>query len=138
VDVVVEGTLTSLFVSLEEKEIGLARNGDTFRFHGSLNIDGPLNMVFHARGIAFSAWKLAITLGSASEPQIKRSGLLDLSNEVILKEAIPLPAAAEALATEAIAAVRAMAAGKSAGRKSARKSSRKSSRKSAGKRGRNK
>lgn len=130
VDTFVEGTLTDLFVSLEGTEIGLSRNGDTFRSSDTLNIDGPLNLTFQARGIAFAAWQINITLDGGSEPLFKRSGFLSIDNESLLKEAIPLPAGAVASAKKA----RRKSAKKRAGKKGARKSSRDSSRKRASKR----
>lgn len=121
VDTLVEGTLTDLFVELEGTEIGLTRNGDTFRSTDTLNIDGPLNLSFHARGIAFTAWKLSITLDGASEPLFKKSGLLTIDNESILKDAIPIPGGGAASATKAAS----KSTKKRAGKKGARKSSRK-------------
>jgi hypothetical protein len=100
IDTVVEGTLTSLLVRLEGKKLGLSRDGETFTSSKVLDIDGPLNLVFHARGIAFSAWKITITLDDGEEPVFKKSGHLTIDNESILKEAIILPgvdAAAAAL-----------------------------------------
>ena len=91
VDTVVEGTLTSLFVKLEDTEIGLSHNGDSFSSSDTLNIDGPLNLTFHARGFAFTAWKISITLDDGDEPLFKESGHLTIDNESILKKAIPLP-----------------------------------------------
>lgn len=93
VSTVVEGTLTSLFVSLEGVEIGLAFDGDkTFQSTDVLDIDDTLNLVFHPRGVAFTKWNIAITLDDANEPLFKRAGQLPLDNEIILKEAIPMPA----------------------------------------------
>jgi len=90
---IVEGDLTSLFVSLEGFEIGMAYDGDsTYQSTNMLNIDGALNLVFHGRGIAFAKWKITITLDDGSEPLFKRSGQLTLDNESILKEAIAVPA----------------------------------------------
>lgn len=90
---VVEGDLTSLFVSLEGFEIGMAYDGDsTYQSTNMLNIDGALNLVFHGRGIAFAKWKITITLNDGNEPLFKKSGQLTLDNESILKEAITVPA----------------------------------------------
>lgn len=91
VDTVVEGTLTSLLVTLEDKKLNLARDGNTRSSTDTFDIDGPLNLTFHARGIAFSAWKITITLDDGAEPVFKKSGHLTIDNESILKEAIILP-----------------------------------------------
>lgn len=92
----IEGFLTSLFVSLEGFEIGLAYDGDkTYQSTDLLEIDEALNLVFHGRGIAFANWKITITLDDGEEPLFKRSGFLTLDNESILKEGIPLPREAD-------------------------------------------
>lgn len=89
---VVEGDLTSLFVSLEGFEIGMAYDGDsTYQSTNLLNIDGALNLIFHGRGIAFAKWKISVTLDDDDEPLFKHSGQLTLDNESILKEAITVP-----------------------------------------------
>ncbi|PYS81513.1 MAG: hypothetical protein DMF67_16555 [Acidobacteria bacterium] len=90
---VVEGVITSLFVSLEGFEIGMSYDGDkTYQSTDVLDMDDALNIVFHPRGIAFAQWKITVTLDDANEPLFKRSGQLTLDNESILKEAIPVPA----------------------------------------------
>jgi hypothetical protein len=91
VDTVVEGALTSLLVRLEGEKINLSRDGNTFTSSDTLAIDGPLNLTFHARGIAFTAWKITITLDEGEEPVFEKSGHLTIDNESILKEAIILP-----------------------------------------------
>lgn len=92
VTTVVEGYLTSLFVSLEGLEIDLSYDGDqTYQSTDLLNIDDTLNLIFHPRGIAFAGWTITITLDDAEEPLFKRSGQLSLHNESLLNEAIPMP-----------------------------------------------
>jgi hypothetical protein len=88
---IVEGDLTSLFVSLEGFEIGMSYDGDsTYQSNNVLEIDGALNLVFHGRGVSFAQWKITITLDDGGEPLFKRSGKLTLDNESILKEAITM------------------------------------------------
>jgi hypothetical protein len=92
IEVVVEGGLLSVYVSLEDQEIGLTRVGDTFTFEGTLEIDSALNLTFHAIGVPFTDWSIAITLDDADEPLFEDSGQLTLDGEIILKRAIPVPA----------------------------------------------
>lgn len=100
---VVEGDLTSLFVSLEGFEIGMAYDGDsTYQSTNLLNIDGALNLIFHGRGIAFAKWKITITLDDGDEPLFKRSGQLTLDNESILKEAITVPSDSDEESVESV------------------------------------
>ena len=126
VDTVVEGALLELFVSLEGTEIGLSRNGNTFRSSDTLNIDDHLNLHFHAKGFAFTAWKITITLDDGDKPLFEKSGKLTIDNESILKEAIPMPAAKVDLMK--------MGARKPAKKRADKKGARKSSRKKASKR----
>jgi hypothetical protein len=87
----VEGDLLALFVSLQGNEIAMSRDGDTFQNTTTLDLTDTLNLVFHARGIAFAKWKIAITLDDADTPIFKKSGKLTIDNESIVKKTISLP-----------------------------------------------
>lgn len=91
---VIDGYLTSLFLSLEGHPIKLSYDGDhTYQSTDVLDVDEALNIVFHGRGAAFSSWALSITVDDGDEPFYKRNGKIDLSNESIVKEAVTMPTA---------------------------------------------
>lgn len=88
----VEGFLTSLFVSLEGFEIGMAYDGiKTYRSTDLIEIDGALNLTFHGVGIAFAKWKISVGFLGDEAPFFERSGRISIDNESIVKEAILIP-----------------------------------------------
>lgn len=90
----VEGALLSVFVFLEGEQVKNLNSDGNGTFQGSktLEINDPLDLIFHAFGVPPTEWKLSLTLDGAKKPLFEHEGMIGRHNQSVLQQAIPLPA----------------------------------------------
>lgn len=87
----VEGDLFSVFVFLEGFQIDLNFDGnETYQSTNTVNVDGLLDLTFHAFGVPTAEWK--ITLSEGGNTLSEDEGAIGKFNQSVLVKAIELPA----------------------------------------------
>ena len=84
---------TSLFVQLEQNEIGLSYDGDN-SFKATKEIDitnSTLDLIFQCVGLNGTDWEIGITINDAEKPLFKKKGTIVKKNYSLLKESISVP-----------------------------------------------
>ena len=120
---VIEGDLLSILLFLEgERIVDQSSSGSgTISTTDTINVNGPLNVAFQARGVPFTTWTITITEGG--KELLDESGMIGAGGESVVVKAVPIvEEGLEALTVDFAGAVKAGAKKGAAKKTGAKKS----------------